>query len=424
MANSEHLALIKQGVEVWNDWYKKHRRVVPDLSQANLSNFNLRGINLSKANLKQANLSNVDLSKSLLVNADLTKANLLGANLSDTNLKGANLDFVIFSQAIINRQTIIATKYLKVYQIVNNKVDKKDFAGIDLSNSNLFRADLNDAELSNAKLVNVNFNSANLSSAYLFKADLTGANLQNADLRNAYFSQANLTSTNLTSALCSGTYFKGADLKFANLKTAKFSQKTMIDLKWYSVWDIVNRGAAQKNLSGVDLSNANLQGVNFEGANLTNAKLSNSILRRSNLNNANLTNTDLVGANVCGVDLAQANLKGTKLKSVITDRHTQLSAVNNNHSKINKTNVAVKERPLDETKIIPTLPDSTEIQTNQTKVTNHSKVQTKPKSGKNLVGILFLVILAGAIAGAYIFHQQNPDFPWSEKLEQWQQKLE
>lgn len=41
MANQEHLAVIRQGVEPWNRWYQNHRRVVPDLEKANLSNLNL-----------------------------------------------------------------------------------------------------------------------------------------------------------------------------------------------------------------------------------------------------------------------------------------------------------------------------------------------------------------------------------------------
>ncbi|MEO1672120.1 MAG: pentapeptide repeat-containing protein [Cyanobacteria bacterium J06631_2] len=266
-------------------------------------------------------------------------------------------------------------------------------------------------------MLNVNFSSANLSSAYLYKADLTGANLQNADLRNAYFSQANLTSAYLGGALCCGTYFKDAELKFANLKTAKFSHKTMIDLKWYSVWEIVNRGAAKKNLSGVDLSNANLQGVDFEEANLTNAKLNNAILRRSNLNNANLTNTDLMGANVCGVDLDQANLKGAKLKSVISDRHTQLSLRGNSH----KTNLMVKERPA--TKATPE--DSTRIQHSQEQ--NLQAIAASPnkkKSTPNVLGILFLGIVAMVTAAGYVFWTQNPEYSWREQIEAGKVKLE
>ena len=40
MANTEHLALIKENVSGWNNWYKKNKKVVPDLSNANLSNIN------------------------------------------------------------------------------------------------------------------------------------------------------------------------------------------------------------------------------------------------------------------------------------------------------------------------------------------------------------------------------------------------
>jgi len=417
MANSEHLALVQQGVEVWNSWYKKHKHVIPDLAQANLSSLNLSGINFKKAILKQANFSNTDLSKSQLNNANLEKVNLLGANLDSTNFKGANLDFAILSKATTNRQTVMLDKYLRVHEIVNNIGTNKDLAGVDLSNSNLFKANLSNAELSHAKLVNVNLSNANLNNAYLYKADLTGANLQNADLRNAYFSQANLTSVYLSGALCCGAYFKDAELKFANLKAAKLSHKTMIDLKWHSVWEIVNRGAAKKNLSGADLSNANLQGVDFEEANLTNAKLSNAILRRSNLTNANLTNTDLVGANVCGVDLDRANLKGAKLKSMISDRYTQLSATSGS-----KTNLMVKEKPALEPTNTPILESPTKIQSPLT--TQDKDPKMSKKSTKNWWNIFWLGIIATFAAGGYIFWTQNPDYPWSAKLETWKGQLE
>lgn len=428
MANSEHLALIKQGVEVWNNWYQNHKKVIPDFAQANLSNLNLRGVNLNKALLKQANFNRTDLSQGQFANANLEGANFLGANLLDANFKGANLDYVIFAQALINSRTVIAIKYRQVHEIVNRQTKNKKFSGIDLSNSNLFRADLRNAELSNAKLLNVNFNSANLNGAYFYKADLTGAIFENADLRNAYFSHANLTSAYFGGALCCGTYFKDAELKFANLKTAKFSQKTMVDPKWYSVWEIVNYGAAKKNLIGTDLSNANLQGVNFEAANLTNAKLSNAILRHSNLTNANLTNSDLVGANVCGVDFEQANLKGARLKSVISDRRTKLSTVSNQ-----KTSLLVKERPIVETNTIiqpPIIqpsaiesPTPTRIQLNETA----PKPPTKPKkqkSGSNPLGILLLGIITTVSVAGYVFWTQNPDYPWSLKFKIWQSQVE
>jgi hypothetical protein len=104
MANEEHLAVLKQGVETWNKWYGA-KRERPDLSNADLSHafltgVNLRDANLTLANLSHANLSGVnffaadpsgaDLSGAELVNADLTLANLRRASLRDANLLGTH----------------------------------------------------------------------------------------------------------------------------------------------------------------------------------------------------------------------------------------------------------------------------------------------------------------------------------------------
>ena len=37
MANQEHLDVLKQGVDVWNNWKSKHFEIKADLSGANLS---------------------------------------------------------------------------------------------------------------------------------------------------------------------------------------------------------------------------------------------------------------------------------------------------------------------------------------------------------------------------------------------------
>lgn len=43
MANEEHLAILKQGMEVWNQWRKENREIRPDLHHANLWGMNLHG---------------------------------------------------------------------------------------------------------------------------------------------------------------------------------------------------------------------------------------------------------------------------------------------------------------------------------------------------------------------------------------------
>ena len=66
MAGVEHLLLLRQGVEIWNQWRKKNPTVKPYLREALL-----RRMDLSGANLREANLRKADLSASKLVGADL-----------------------------------------------------------------------------------------------------------------------------------------------------------------------------------------------------------------------------------------------------------------------------------------------------------------------------------------------------------------
>ncbi|HBE52948.1 MAG TPA: hypothetical protein DDW76_30360, partial [Cyanobacteria bacterium UBA11369] len=56
MANKEHLVLLKQGVETWNQWRETHPEIKPDLRIADLRGLYLKGVNLSKVNLSQTNL--------------------------------------------------------------------------------------------------------------------------------------------------------------------------------------------------------------------------------------------------------------------------------------------------------------------------------------------------------------------------------
>jgi uncharacterized protein YjbI with pentapeptide repeats len=126
MANDEHLAILKQGVEVWNKWRDENQYVRPDLSGADLSMANLSWADLSWANLKGANLS---------------MANLKGANLKGANLIWANL------------------------------------IGLDLSWAYLVGADLGAANLNMAYLTGANLSGADLTIACLLGADLSGVNL-------------------------------------------------------------------------------------------------------------------------------------------------------------------------------------------------------------------------------------------------------
>jgi hypothetical protein len=117
MANPEHLAILKQGVEVWNGWRLKNPNVVPDLALdtvektftlegAQLQWFNLERANLAFADLTKADLSDAFLGKATLRNTILVSANLSGARLPLTDFSGAHLQWANFRGAFFGHTTL------------------------------------------------------------------------------------------------------------------------------------------------------------------------------------------------------------------------------------------------------------------------------------------------------------------------------
>jgi hypothetical protein len=156
MANDEHVALLKQGVDAWNEWRRENSDVRPDLSGANLG-ANLGAVyhfeaGVYGANLGRANLSKANLGRAYLNGADLTKAEFQRACFVGAKLIGANL-----------REAR-------------------------LIHANFLYADLGEADLSRA-----NLGGANLSEAKLCGADLSGAYLYDATLNKTDFTDADLT---------------------------------------------------------------------------------------------------------------------------------------------------------------------------------------------------------------------------------------
>ena len=96
MADEEHLQIIHQGVDVWNEWRKKNPKLIPDLHgaqlvRADLSQAELVGADLSEANLYAANLRQTDLKNAILNGADLVGSLLVESNLSGASLLGSNV---------------------------------------------------------------------------------------------------------------------------------------------------------------------------------------------------------------------------------------------------------------------------------------------------------------------------------------------
>ncbi len=132
MANPEHLAILKQGVEQWNKWREKHFDVRLDLSDVDLSGVDLSGADLSEGDLIEADLSRADLSGAKLVRANLDRSVLIDtilseADLSDSNLRRANLIGANLSEVDLSRADVRGAAF------THAEVWHTHFADVDLS---------------------------------------------------------------------------------------------------------------------------------------------------------------------------------------------------------------------------------------------------------------------------------------------------
>jgi uncharacterized protein YjbI with pentapeptide repeats len=189
MANSEHLAKLKEGVASWNLWRSANCLIRPDLSHADVGRIDCEGANLSEvdfsfADLSGSNLSRADLHSAVLSHTDLEQARLANANLQSSRFKFANL---------------------------------------------------RKADLSNSDCTDADFEAANLRFAVLRAARLRGANFYDAVLCDADCTTADFTNADLSGSLLLKSIMRSATLSRCRVYGT-------------SVWDVVLEGAVQCNL--------------------------------------------------------------------------------------------------------------------------------------------------------------------------------
>ncbi len=225
MANPEVLAMLKEGIEAWNQWRKEHPEIAtPDLRHADLRNANLVAADLNRADLEQADLREANLTGANLYGASLVAANLGRANLKVACLVGTNLYWAKLCLADLSSANLR-----------NAVLQGTDLSGAKLHDTflweaNLIEADLREADLGQAELCAANLSRAKLTLANLRQADLRNVNLTEADLSQADLSQANL---------------EGAILVMTNLERTNLTGCRVYGI---SAWTLKLEGSVQANL--------------------------------------------------------------------------------------------------------------------------------------------------------------------------------
>jgi uncharacterized protein YjbI with pentapeptide repeats len=259
MANPEHLAKFKEGVEAWNQWrdetLKDNHRTSADLREADLSGAHLSGLPLTHVNLYGANLRKVNLNSAVLMGADLRRADLTDADLSNAELLGAHL----FSA----------------------KLRGANLCGARLLGADLGKADLREANLTKASLMNARLSQTNVHKAILKETHLAGANLLLADLSCADLRDADLHGACLQSTNLSDSDLTDANLSVTNLVRTNFERANLSGCAVYgvSVWDVLLDGAIQSNLVVNPPYRSTIQVDNLEVAQFIYLLLNNERIR-------------------------------------------------------------------------------------------------------------------------------------------------
>src|SRR3954454_20533398 len=97
MANEEHLAILRQGVEIWNAWRQENPCIEPDLSGAHL---------------EWTKLFRIDLSDTIMNDVILVSAQLDVANFSRAQLIGQNSQVQAWREPS-SRRSILQKRILK-----------------------------------------------------------------------------------------------------------------------------------------------------------------------------------------------------------------------------------------------------------------------------------------------------------------------
>jgi uncharacterized protein YjbI with pentapeptide repeats len=229
MANAGHIDIVRDRIDLWNEWRRKNTKVVPDFAGADLSDLNLAGANLAKAdfsgaklagtNLSGANLARAKFFRAELSQADLSRATLFKANFSQADLAGANLNGADLTGAFLIRANLSGASFLQACM-----------KGANLGQASLFRAKLKGAVLSQASF---------------FKADLSEADLSEANLEGANFQEAVLERTNLRGANAANANFCFATLLRTNLENAVLDNCAVYGT---SLWDVNLSESRQRDL--------------------------------------------------------------------------------------------------------------------------------------------------------------------------------
>src|ERR1044072_7742003 len=164
MANPEHLDILKQGVEVWNEWRKTSSKIKADLSASDFHDAKLLGANLKYSDFSKANFEKANIDKTMIGRTSFSEANLY-----KVNCRHAKLRIVDLSQANLQKSNLLGTR--------------------------VFGTNMMEAQLNGATLVSTHFRKVSMQGSIFCETKLIKTVFDNCNLKNANLTVANIGRT-------------------------------------------------------------------------------------------------------------------------------------------------------------------------------------------------------------------------------------
>jgi uncharacterized protein YjbI with pentapeptide repeats len=193
MANPDHVTILNQGVEAWNEWRQENHATIPDL----------RGVDLSKQKLDKANFSDVNFEKfkneeKIILTASFNRSSLRNADFSRANLKRSNFSGADLSNATLDDANLFCA------EMIGTTLNEATLRGSILSEAAIKVAELQSANLMQAQLIRTSLIESNLKGADLRLSDLTEACLWGTCLEGVNFTKAHVLKADLRKAKLTG----------------------------------------------------------------------------------------------------------------------------------------------------------------------------------------------------------------------------
>lgn len=313
-----------RAVGEWLDRKRDDAGRVPSLARysldgADLSRRVLYLIDAERVRLSNADLSEADLRVANLSGSDLSHANCTGAklglskapcvNLRGADLSGANVDAGVWPDAVLAGATLRETHLCDVY-LARACFDQAILVHADLSRSMLADASFVDAVVHDVLFDGASMFRVDLSRARSVRASFQEANLYQANLQGLRIPNAAFARAKLHGALLTGSWMPDADFQHADLRSTGLA-----DVQWpgADLWHADLRGASFH--FGSSRSGLVFHGPPMEGSRTgfyTDEFLQLMHQPPERVRRANLVGANLLGANITGVDFYLVDLRGAR----------------------------------------------------------------------------------------------------------------